>query len=685
VAGPDNSKANYGGFNDLQAYPKFILKIFKSREKIEYAKVAKILKSVEKLEAQGILKQAMQAHARNDLESAEKLTRQFLSNGFQNFAAFGILGQILVCSNRQREGIDMLRRSLALKEDNVIAWYHLGNALKDQKELSEALSAYQEVLTRQEKFIEARIYMASCLNGLSRHEEAVTQYQHALAIRSDIPEAHFNLGNALRDLGRNKEALESYRAALEIRQDFPEAHLHIGAIFKSEENYQAAGLSFQKAIELRDDFPEAHYNLANVLREGGKLEQAVDSYRKALTIRPSFALAYLNLGITLTELGRTQEAISAYQQALNIQPDYPEAHMNMGIIWQGIGAAEKAIESYRMATSQREDYAKAKFNMGLSLLAAGDYLEGFKLYEDRFLDKPELLHQPEIAEKIRRWEGETDIEGELLIVTEQGYGDLFQFMRYGKELANRNIKASIVAEAKLEEFLINSQLFNKVYTLPINPEQFSSQTCWTPLMSLPRHLGVTPSKILVQSPYLEVEDSRIEEWRSIFDVDSDFLIGLHWQGNPHHEKSNLVNRSFLLETFSPLAEIPGVRFVSLQKGAGSDQMATCSFRDRFVDAQEKVDSTWSFRDTAAMIRSCDLVITSDSAIVHLSGAIGHPTWVLLQKIPEWRWGLSGETTHWYESLRLFRQNEKNNWDALAETVRDELGKLLASKKLIKSI
>lgn len=640
--------------------------------------------SVDKKEAEEMLKQAIQAHARGDFKAAENLTRQFLGNGFQHFAAFGILGQLLVSSNRLEEGVDLLSRSLALKRDNALAWYHLGNALKDQQRYEDALAAYQEVLSRREKFVEARIYMASCLNSLGRHEEAVDYYERALSIKPDIPEAHFNLGNALRDLGRPKEALAAYRKALEYRHNFPEAHLHLGAIFNAEEDYDAAAVAFQVAIDLRPNFPEAHYNLGNVLKAQGQLESAVDAYQRAVALRPEFAVVYLNLGIVLNELGRSHEAITAYQRAISVQPDYPEAHLNMGIVWQDLGAADEAIQSYRLATSQREDYAKAKFNMGLALLATGDYSQGFALYEDRFLDKPELLHQVEVREHLVQWDGDMETNDELLIVTEQGYGDLFQFMRYAKLLADRMPKVSIVAEAKLYEFLLNSKLFHEVYKLPIDPKKFLPTTRWIPLMSLPGRIGVTPNDILVQSPYLDVDKSRLEQWRSTLKTDSNLLIGLHWQGNPHHEKSNLSNRSLPLETFSPLAELSGVRFVSLQKGAGSEQLESCSFRERFVDAQEKVDSAWGFEDAAAMIRSCDLIITSDSAIVHLSGALGHPTWVLLQNVPEWRWGLSGETTHWYDSLRLFRQKERNDWKGLVESVRNELALLLSAKELTES-
>jgi ADP-heptose:LPS heptosyltransferase len=184
---------------------------------------------------------------------------------------------------------------------------------------------------------------------------------------------------------------------------------------------------------------------------------------------------------------------------------------------------------------------------------------------------------------------------------------------------------------------------------------------WVPLLSVPGCLGVTPSQPLESDPYLRVNQERVERWRERLAGEKRPLVGINWQGNPRHEQGTSRGRSLPLEAFAPLASVLGGGLISLQKGAGSEQLAGCSFRDRFVSCQAEIDQAWDFEETAAVLANCDLIISSDTSIVHLAGGMGLKTWLLLKKVPEWRWGLEGEDTFWYPSVRLFRQRERGDW------------------------
>lgn len=216
---------------------------------------------------------------------------------------------------------------------------------------------------------------------------------------------------------------------------------------------------------------------------------------------------------------------------------------------------------------------------------------------------------------------------------------------------------------------------------PISPEEANLVTrgFHVPLMSLGKILGVTPQNPIINRSYIKPNIEQVEIWRQRLTPESRPIIGIHWQGSPKHEAKNLKGRSFPLEAFAPVASTIDLKLLSLQKGFGSEQLNTCSFKDRFVSCQDLINNTWDFLETAAMIANCDLVITSDSAVAHLAGGMGKNTWLLLKKVPDWRWGIEGDATFWYPSLRLFRQKERGNWNEVMERVAEALQKHFASK------
>jgi hypothetical protein len=255
-------------------------------------------------------------------------------------------------------------------------------------------------------------------------------------------------------------------------------------------------------------------------------------------------------------------------------------------------------------------------------------------------------------------------------VSEQGLGDTLQFVRYALALQNQGISISLCAPAKLHD-LIQVSGFEQSLLTPKQANQVSEGS-WIPLLSVPRHLEVGPENPLITEPYIKTTTELTSKWQKILSAEQQPIIGINWQGNPDQETTNSIGRSLPLRTFSPVAKRTKASLLSLQKGFGSEQLHTCSFKDRFVSRQDQINDTWDFLETAAIIANCDLVITSDTSVAHLAGGMGKTTWLLLKKVPDWRWGLEGDTTFWYPSMRLFRQKERGNWEEVMERVAEAL-------------
>ena len=305
----------------------------------------------------------------------------------------------------------------------------------------------------------------------------------------------------------------------------------------------------------------------------------------------------------------------------------------------------------------------------MSLLLYGDYKSGWEHYDWRWKLKssPTQHDHP----KTKQWLGE-DLNkiDNLIIVSEQGLGDTIQFMRYIPYLRKQNQNISFYPQTKLHSLIKASGIDNN----PLRPSLVNSVTegRWIPLLSIPKLLNVRLNHPIVSDPYISVPNKLINKWKQLLKNERNPIIGINWQGNPNPEKGDLKGRSLPLELFSEISINQNLKFLSLQKGFGSDQINHCSFQEKFVSIQETINTIWDFLETAAIILNCDLIITSDTSIAHLAGGLGVETWVLLSFIPEWRWGMNSDKTFWYPTMRLFRQKEKDNWNQVMEKVSIEL-------------
>ncbi|MEB3276098.1 MAG: DUF6165 family protein [Cyanobacteriota bacterium] len=473
---------------------------------------------------------------------------------------------------------------------------------------------------------------------------------------------------------RSDEAIALLNQALRLKPDFADGHCSLGLALKRRGDIDAAIAAYSRALELDPALPDAHNNLGVALKERGDLPAAVAAHSRALQLQPHFPEAQLNRGVALQQLGELAAATAAYRAALELRPAYADAHHNLGLALQEQGELDAARASLQRALQLDPGHAEAQTSLAMAELLLGHYASGWERYEHRFRTRSGqtiLNAQPGCP----RWDGgPLPAQKPLLLVGEQGLGDTLQFMRYALVLRQRGVAVSLCAHPKLHGLIQASG----IDAAPLTPQQGNQvgEGQWLPLLSLPRHLGVSPENPLITAPYIRCSEELIARWRELLAGEGGPIIGLNWQGNPSHETSSSIGRSLPLEALAPLARIEGVRLLSLQKGAGSEQLEGCSFRDRFVGCQAQVSEIWDFEETAAIIAACDLVITSDTAVAHLAGGMGKATWLLLKQVPEWRWGLEGERSFWYPSLRLFRQRRRGDWAELLERVAAALGEQL---------
>ena len=490
-----------------------------------------------------------------------------------------------------------------------------------------------------------------------------------------LSNSYNNLAVIHQTRGRHQEAIPLLKQAIKLAPEDAEAYFNLGISYQESQQPDPAIHAYEECLLRNSRHIDALNNLGNVLKQQERITEAIAQYRKAVNYQPDNADAHNNLGNAQRSLGQYQASIDSFQQALLIDPEHAEAHNNLGNVYQQLGQVQLAISSYIKAVDIRPDYAEAHKNLALSLLSAGNYPLGWQEYRWRTRQR-DAIH-PHARPRCNPWQGASiPAQEPLLLLSEQGLGDSLQFIRYTSILQQRGLQTRLCVQEKLHGLVKASGLDLQ----PLSPEQGNAFTKgqWISLMSLPEVLGVTPDQPLVTAPYLKTTSALQQRWTQKLDRESGPVLGIHWQGNPVAEKNSLQGRSLPLQLFDAIAQSWPGPLLSLQKGPGSEQLTRCSFASRFVGCQDEVSQTWDFLETAAMIQACELVITSDTAVAHLSAALGQKTWLLLNTSPDWRWGLSGDHTFWYPSMRLFRQTTRGDWQRVIQEVSSALVAMLAN-------
>ncbi len=463
--------------------------------------------------------------------------------------------------------------------------------------------------------------------------------------------------------GRLEEAVGAYERAIAAEPGLAEAHYNLGIAHRALGHMQDAASCWRRAIELKPDLVPAHNNLGSALLELGQVDAAIAAHRRALAVDPRSLAALVNLGNALRQAGRPDEAADTYRAALAQKPDEAMAHGNLGLALQDLGALDEAEAEYRRALALRPDYADAHRNLGMLLLLLGRFAEGWAEYRWRWRTR----WHPRRRFPFPAWDG-GDVAGKrILLHAEQGLGDTIMFSRLAAVLAARGARVTLEAQPALVRLLAGLAGIERILPLSAAPPALDLEV---PLLDLPGLLGLDAGNVPAAMPYLRAEPERVARWRAIVDsrpgleVGPSFKIGIVWQGNPNSIAD--LGRSPPLGAFAPLAALPGVRLIALQKGAGRGQLSALpGVEDLGADFDAGPDA---FLDTAAAMQSLDLVISADTAAAHLAGALGRPCWIVLKSVPDWRWMLDRDGTPWYPTLRLFRQARRGDWDELFRRV-----------------
>ncbi|MBW3041039.1 tetratricopeptide repeat protein, partial [Prochlorococcus marinus] len=476
--------------------------------------------------------------------------------------------------------------------------------LHSQGNISEAKKYYQYCIDQGFSNHKILSNYGSILKDLGNLQEAKLATRKAIQLKPDYAEAYCNLGSILKDLGNLQEAKLATRKAIQLKPDFAIAHSNLGGIFIDIGNLQDAELAIRKAIQLKPDLASAHFNLGIILKDLEKLYDAELATRKAIQLKPDYTEAYTQLGNILRDLGNLDDAELSLRKAIELKPDFADAYSKLGNILRDLGNLHDAELSLRKAIALKPNFADAYFNLSLIELLKGNYQSGLDNYEYRFLtNKPIIPHCKREIKKLTN--KKLQKENKTLVVTEQGLGDTLQYMRFIPYLRNKGFDISFCAQKKLHTLIKASEIDPN----PLTPDQAKHflDCDVIPLLSLPRSLGITPRNSIVSKPYIFPTNKLVKKWKDALSQEKKTIIGINWQGNPDVEKNMLRGRSLSLELFSTLSRNNNLKFVSLQKGFGSEQLKNCSFRYQFVGCQSEIDSTWDFLENAAIIANCDLI------------------------------------------------------------------------------
>lgn len=513
--------------------------------------------------------------------------------------------------------------NLTLMFNRAVAVYNTGR-------LIEAEQLCQRIIATKRNFFDALHLLATIQSRLGKNEEALASYDRALKLRPDHADLLYNCGLTLHQLKRFEEALGKYNQVLKLRPDHADALLNRGG---------------------------AQYELK-------RFEEALASYDRALKVRPDHAGTLYNCGLTLHQLQRFEEALASYDRALKVWPDYAQALYDRGSTLHQLKRLEEALASYDRALKVRPDYADGYRNRAITKLLVGQYKEGWADYEWRWETTDCLSKRPGIG--VPTWQGE-DLSGRhLLVFSEQGLGDMIQFARYLPLLVERECKVTFLTYAQLASLFQSSfQSIEIVSEL----DGILGVDFQVALMSLPYWFRTESLSIPNNVPYLKVEPRLEARWKDCIRTHS-FKIGIAWSGSPTYKNDH--DRSINLSLLLPLLDTQAT-FVSLQKDVRPNDAALLKDQKNILCFGEDLKD---FSDTAALISHLDLVISVDTSVAHLAGALGKPIWVLLPFIPDWRWLLDREDSPWYPTASLFRQNDTRVWDDIITRVHGALRELV---------
>lgn len=597
---------------------------------------------------------ALAAHRRGEIATAERGYREVLAREPAHSAALRLLGMLLLATGRAGEAIGTLRASIAANPDDPDAQTALADAEAASGATTQAIATYRAVLSRWTGQVAARVNLANALLADGAPMQAVAECRLALVSAPRLVAAHITMGAGLLAAGRVVEAIGAYRTAVGIDASSGRALCgYANALLHDRRAVDALEAAI-RACALGEE-AEPWFLRGAAERALRQYPAARQSLERAVALATEHAAAWLALGNTLADLDDLTGAEAAISRAVSAAPEMAEAAASLGFVREAQGRLAEAIAASDQAIALRPDFARAYWNRGHARLLAGDLAGGFADYEWRRRD-------PLFADDFRppatpEWRGESLSGRHLLVIAEQGLGDTIQFARFLPALVARGARVTLCCAASLVPLLAGIPGIAVVAQDAPMPahDLFAFQ------MSLPLLLGITGAA-LAGGAYLAADPARVPQ---VVARPGLRRVGIAWAGNPAHRNDR--RRSLPTEALAPLAGLGGIDWVNLQVDARGTELA---LMHRMPPPPRRIAD---FADTAGVMATLDLVISADTAVAHLAGALGRPVWVMLPHAPDWRWMLGRADSPWYASARLFRQERPGDWAGVIGQVVAALG------------
>jgi len=608
---------------------------------------------------------AVQHHQAGRLAEAEPIYRQILQQFPNHPDTLHLLGMLGHQVGRNDAALELVAKAVALDPNRAEFHGTLASVFAALNRIDDAIAEYQKAITLKPDLAAAHNNLGNLFTDQGKLEEATACFRRALEVQPGFPDALYNLGNLHKSAGRLDDAIAHYQQALNQRPQWPAALNNLGVALREQGRFDSSSDCFSRAIQIAPQYAEALNNLADLYCQTRNFQQAALACQRINSFQPNVPETYNNIGNAFCGLNRYDDAIAAYRHGVALRPDYADAHDNLGNAYHLNGEIDQAICNHRTAIAVDPNHASAHWNFALMLLMQGQFDEGWPEFQWRLKLPARKTGRRQIPGPL--WDG-SDLNGRrLLIHDEQAFGDTLMFFRYVSQVKHRGGEVILACHAPLAGLLgaqpnIKQCIAMEPHAAPTSPPDYDVQIS---LLSLPALIGGFPDA----SPYIHADAEKSAKWKHRLSELSDRRkIGLVWAGR----EIPYADRSIPLAQLAPLFQSDRFTFVSLQTGEVAREAAQPKDGISITDFSSDLTD---FSETAALMSNLDLVITIDTASAHLAGAMGRPAWVLLKRVPDWRWMLGRNDSPWYPTLRLFRQQIAGDWSGLIAEVTESLRSL----------
>ena len=559
------------------------------------------------------------------------------------------------------------------KNINIQENFNLGLQNFKKNNFKDSESFFKKALNNNPDHLESIFFLGILSAKKKDFNKAKDFFIKVIQIDSNYIDAHYNLGIVFNELKDFQNSINCYEKTIQIDSNHTDAHNNLGMVFYKLKDFQNSINYYEKAIQIDSNNVHAYNNLGNSLIGLERTKEAVDYYKKAIEIDSNYIKAHENLGIAFYKLGEFQKAISCHKKAIQLDPNNLNSHNNLGIIFHQLRQFQNAKSYFKKAIQIDPNHPDVNFSFGMLLLSMSDFKNGLIKYEWRKKLPININKLKNI--KGLEWQGENLNNKTILILSEQGIGDIIQFSRY-IYLIEKEYSANIIIKTDKKI----AHLFSKSkFKLIFNEDNIPKYDFYKHLMSLPKIYYEKTKTFPSQINFIPKDKKITLKWKERLNEIKGFKVGINWQGRKTYGVDHL--RSIPLNYFNDLFNIEKINFISLQKGFGLEQIKNFKHKDKLYNFSKEVDNGENiFEDTIGILQNIDLVISIDSSLVHLSSTLGIKTFALLHFCPDWRWNLMTKEFSWYDNLKIYRQEEVNKWDSIFSLLKKDLIASLGNSK-----